>query len=265
MIKILFFGDVIGKIGRKAIKEILPELKKEFEPDLVMANIENLAHGIGATKKTFEEMREIGLDFFTSGNHIFKKSEIEEVLVDQDSVLIRPANYPPGVPGQGFKMIEVASRKVLIINLIGRVFMREDFDCPFRKIDEILKQVDTKDLSATIIDFHAEATSEKAAFGRYVDGRVSAVLGTHTHVQTADNKILPKGTAFISDIGMVGAAESIIGDKIEPILDSFLTQKPALIEVPEEGEVDINAVLLEINPKTKKAVNLTRVDRRIKV
>ena len=263
--KILFFGDIVGKIGRKAIKQILPDLKKELEPDLIMANAENLAHGLGVTEKILTEMKEAGIEFFTSGNHIFSKPEAELLLAKKDSVLIRPANYPPTLPGVGFKIIEVAARQLLIINLVGRVFMKEDFDCPFRTLDEILEKVDQSKLAGIIIDFHAEATSEKAALGWHADGRVSAVLGTHTHVPTADAKILPEGTAFVTDVGMVGATESIIGDKKEPILNSFLNQTAMKLDVPEEGEVDVQAVLLEIDPKTKKATKFERVDRKIKV
>lgn len=263
--KILFFGDIIGKIGRKAVKAVLPQLKKEFEPDLVLANAENLAHGVGVTESVLAEMIEAGINIFTSGNHVLAKPEAELILSRKDSVLLRPANYPPIVPGEGFKIVEVAGRKLLVINLIGRVFFKENFDCPFRKLDEILKNSAKNKLSGIIIDFHAEATSEKTALGWYADGRVSAVLGTHTHVPTVDNKILPAGTAFISDIGMVGASQSIIGDEIEPILRGFLTQLPPRIEIAEEGEVDVNAVVLEIDPETRKAISLQRVDRKIKV
>ncbi len=263
--KILFFGDIVGKIGRQAVKLILPELKKEFEPDLVLANGENLAHGMGVSRKILEEMTAAGIDFFTSGNHILAKPEAEEILNRKDSLLLRPANYPSSFPGEEFKIVENLGRQILLINLAGRVFMKENFDCPFRKIDDILAKIKNKKLAGIIVDFHAEATSEKAAFGWYVDGRVSAVLGTHTHVPTADAKILPKGTAFISDVGMVGASKSVIGDKIEPILENFLTQAPHRIEIPEEGEVDINAVLLEIDPKTRTAKSLQRVDRKVRV
>ena len=263
--KILFFGDIIGKIGRQAIKEILPKLKKEYQPDLVVANVENLAHGIGVTKKTLDEMIEAGIDFFTSGNHIFKKPEAEELLKANDSVILRPANYPGDVPGAGFRVIEVGSRSVLVINLMGQVFIKEEFDNPFKKIDEILEKVDQKNLAATIVDFHAEATSEKVAFGWHVDGRVSAVLGTHTHVPTADAKILPQGTAYITDVGMVGAVDSIIGDRKEPLLASFLTGSAPKVEIPEEGEVEVNAVLLEVSPKTRKAKKIKRIDRKVKV
>lgn len=263
--KILFFGDIVGKIGRKAIKEILPELKKEYQVDLVIANAENIAHGIGVTEKILEEMKEAGIDLFTSGNHVFAKPEAEEILKAKNSVLLRPANYPDTVAGRGFRVVEVGSRSILVINLIGRVFMKENFDCPFKKIDEILAKVETENLTGIIVDFHAEATSEKVAFGWYVDGRVTAVFGTHTHVPTADAKILPQGTAYVSDVGMVGAIDSIIGDKKEPILKSFLTQTPQALEIPEEGEVEVDAALLEIDPSNKKAKEFIRLDRKIKV
>jgi len=263
--KILFFGDIIGKIGRRAIKQILPELKKEYNADLIIANGENLAHGIGVTAKILQEMIDAGIDIFTSGNHIFKKAEARDLVSAKDSVLLRPANYPPPVEGEDFKLVEVGSKSLLIINLMGRVFIKEEFGCPFEKIDEILAKVDQKNLAGIVIDFHAEATSEKMALGHYLDGRVSAVLGTHTHVPTADVKILPHGTAYITDVGMVGASDSVIGDKKEPIIQSFLAGKNPKIEIPEEGEVDVNAVFLEIDPKTKKVKKFERLDRKIKV
>jgi len=263
--KVLFFGDIVGKISRRAIKVILPKLKEEFQPDLVMANAENAAHGSGVTKKILEELNQAGIEFFTSGNHIFKKPEANELLTAKNSIIIRPANYQGELPGKGYKVVEVGSKKLLVINLMGRVFIPEEFDCPFKKVDEILDQVDTNDLAGIIVDFHAEATSEKVAFGWHVDGRVSAVLGTHTHVPTADFKILPQGTGYITDVGMVGASESVIGDKKETVLNSFLTDGSHKVEIPEEGEVQVNAVLVEIDPKTKKTTAINRLDRKIKV
>ncbi len=273
--KILFFGDIIGKIGRKAIKQILPELKEEYQPDLILANGENLAHGVGITEKVLSELKEVGVDLFTSGNHIFDKAEAASLLEAKDPLVLRPANYPPTVPGCGFKLVEVGSKSVLVISLMGRVFIRENFDCPFRKIDEILSGVKAKNLAGIIVDFHGEATSEKIAFGWYVDGRVSAVLGTHTHVPTADIKILPQGTAYITDVGMVGAVDSVIGDKKEPIIKSFLDQTSFSLDIPEEGEVEVDAVFLEISAEGGSASGgdsqiglvkeFKRVDRKIKV
>jgi len=262
---ILFFGDIVGKIGRKAIKEILPRLKKKYEPDLVMANAENIAHGLGVTEKTIKEMAESGIDVFTSGNHIWDKEEILEILKENKIILLRPANYPPGVPGVGHKLLEIGTKKLLVVNLIGRVFFREQFDCPFRKIDEILEEYKNEKLNGIIIDFHAEATSEKVAMGWHTDGRVSTLVGTHTHVPTADSKILPHGTGYITDIGMVGARDSVIGDDKENVLKRFLYQMPYLLEVPEEGICEVNAVLIEIDSKTKKTKEIKRIDEEVKI
>ena len=263
--RILFFGDIIGKIGRRAIQKTLPDFKNEYQPDLIIANVENLAHGSGVTQKTLNEMIEAGVDFFTSGNHVFSKPEAEALLAPKDSAVLRPANYPGEMAGQGFKLVEVGSKSVLVVNLIGQVFMKESFDNPFKKFDEIFAQVNQSNLAAVIVDFHAEATSEKVAFGWYVDGRASAVFGTHTHIPTADAKILPQGTAYVTDVGMVGAADSVIGDKKEPIIKSFLTGEPPKIEVPESGEVAMGAMILEVDPKTKKAISFERVDRKVAV
>lgn len=188
-----------------------------------------------------------------------------ELLSETDGVLIRPANYPVGFPGLGYKIVPVGTRQLLVINLLGRVFMDEKLDCPFKKFDEILAQVDQKNLDGVIVDFHAEATSEKVAFGWYADGRASAVLGTHTHIPTADAKILPAGTAYLTDIGMVGATDSVIGDKKEPIIQSFLTGQPPKIDVAEEGEVTIGAVFLELDRKNKKVKKFKQLDKKIKV
>jgi metallophosphoesterase (TIGR00282 family) len=263
--KILFFGDIVGKIGRKAINKVLPELKKELRPDLVLANGENLAHGKGVTEKTIKEVVEAGIDFLTSGNHIWAEKKVIPILEEGKLPLIRPANYPPGTPGAGEKIIEVGGMKVLIINLMGRVFIKEDLDCPFRKIDKILEEYKKEKLTAIIVDLHAEATSEKQAFGWHVDGRVSAVVGTHTHIGTSDGQILPQGTAYITDIGMVGAKKSVIGVDKSIIQKIFLTQMPTLHEIPEEGICTFNAVLVEIDPKTKKATKIERIDREVNI
>lgn len=263
-LKVLFFGDIIGRIGRNAVKKILPKLQKKYQPDLVLANGENLAHGIGLTEKTAEEMFEAGVDLLTSGNHFLKKEDIRAVLESAECRILRPANYPPNVPGKGEKMLEIGLKKVVVVNLIGRVFMGENFDCPFRKFDEIFEKYKREDL-AIIVDFHAEATSEKVALGHYLAGRAAAVLGTHTHVATADEQILPGGTAYISDIGMVGADDSVIGDKKEEIIKAFLTQLPFRMEIPEDGEVLVNAVLVEIDLKTKKAKKLERIKETVKI
>lgn len=263
--KVLFFGDIMGKIGRRAVAEVLPKWKEKFSPDLVIANAENLAHGKGVTQLTLEEMRDAGIDFFTSGNHIWAKPEVFEIFERDEMPLLRPANYPEGAPGHGAKLIEANGKKVLIINLLGRVFMTGELDCPFRKLDAILEEYKDVERVGTIIDFHAEASSEKVSFSLYADGRVSAVVGTHTHIPTADEEVLPKGTAHISDIGMVGAKYSSIGVDIENVIKRFLTQLPVSHEIPESGPTVVNAVLIEINEETGLADKITRVQEVVEV
>jgi metallophosphoesterase (TIGR00282 family) len=264
-LKILFFGDIVGRIGRKAVREIIPTLRKKYDPDLVIANIENLAHGKGITEKTLKEVTESGIDIFTSGNHIFRREEGLDLIAKKDTLVLRPANYPEGTVGIGEKVVEIGTKKLLVINLIGRVFFEEEFDCPFRKLDEILKNHAQDDLAGIIVDLHAEATSEKIAMGWYSDGRVSAMLGTHTHIPTADAKILPKGTAYITDIGMVGPKESVLGVKKEIIIDKFLNDEPIIFDIPEEGVVQINAVLVTIDSKTKKSKKIQVIDEEISI
>lgn len=264
-LKILFFGDIVGKIGRQALAKVLPELKKEYSPDLIIANAENLAHGKGVTNDSLKSMMEAGIDFFTSGNHIWKKKEALPILQENKLPIIRPANYPPQVPGVGYKIIEVGSKKVLIINLVGRVFMKEDFDCPFRQLDEILAKTKKEKPSAVIIDFHAEATSEKRALNFYASGQVSAVIGTHTHIQTADEEISKDGTAYITDVGMVAAKDSILGSNKQDIIKKFLTQLPAEHEIPESGPVIVNAVYLEINPQNGQATQIKRLNQEVEI
>lgn len=266
-IRVLFFGDVVGKIGRQALKKVLPDLRNKYKPDLVLINVENLAHGKGITKKTLTELEEMGVDLFTSGNHIWDKKEAVEILAQEGTRVLRPANYPPSVSGSGYKIINVGTKKILVINLIGRVFFTEDYDCPFRKFDEIHQTLKKQwdNLAAVIVDIHAEATSEKVGIGWYLDGQVSAVLGTHTHIGTVDAKILPHGTGYISDIGMVGAADSILGVDKENVIKSFLDSINYAFVIPEEGRAVINAVYLEIDAKTKKTVKIERVDSEVNI
>lgn len=247
--KILFFGDIVGQPGRQAIKEILPQWQKKYQPDLIIANGENLAHGSGITEKSLNEILEAGIDFVTLGDHTWKQKEVAALLGSQEIPLIRPANFPPEVPGQGYRLIELRTKKILVINLIGRVFMHEDYDCPFRTADEILEDK-AEEADVIIVDWHAEATSEKVCLGWHLDGRVSAVLGTHTHIPTADARILPKGTAYISDIGMVGVRDSSLGRDKEAAVKRFLTQIDQRLEVAE-GPVEVDAVIVEIGEKGK--------------
>ncbi|OGG90414.1 metallophosphoesterase, partial [Candidatus Kuenenbacteria bacterium RIFCSPLOWO2_02_FULL_42_16] len=260
-----FFGDVVGKIGRQAIKEILPKYKKQYQPDLVIANGENLAHGAGVTEDTLREVLTAGVDLVTTGNHVFDKKGFEEIFTNFENKIIRPANYPASCPGRGFVTLKTQDRRVVVMNLNGRIFMREKLEDPFRQFDELYKLLKIAKSDIVVVDFHGEATSEKNAFGWYVDGRATAVLGTHTHVPTADNKILPQGTAYITDVGMVGAKESIIGVEKAGPLNLFLTQMPARFEIPEEGVAQINAVLLKLDDKSGKAKKLERIDDEVSV
>ena len=249
--KILVFGDIVGKIGRKAVKEMLPQLKDEHDPDLIIANAENLAHGRGITQKVLHEMLDAGIDFMTSGNHIWDKKDAFDCFADPDlsDKIIRPANYPEGVPGKGAKMLTVGTKNVLVINLLGRVLMKSLVDDPFRTFDEILKKQVSPKPSIVLVDFHAEATSEKMAFGWYVKDRAAAVWGTHTHVLTADSRILPDGPAYITDLGMCGYNDGVIGTSRETAMPHYLNAMPMRMEIPESGEAVINAIVIETNGK----------------
>ena len=243
--KILIIGDIIGSPGRRATKEAIRQIKNEQEIDCVIANGENISHGIGMTKKNFEEMREAGIDFFTTGNHILKKPDIFPEMEKKKVRVIRPANFPPGNPGKGYEILEVGKKKLLIINLIGRVFMSHHYDCPFREADKILEEFKDTKLDGILVDFHAEATSEKVALKHYLDGRVAALWGTHTHVPTADAEVTEKGMAYITDLGMVGPTNSIIGDAKESIIESFLKQTHFKLDVAE-GRCVFNAIVIEM-------------------
>jgi 2',3'-cyclic-nucleotide 2'-phosphodiesterase len=251
---ILFIGDINGKIGREAVKKILPKLKRDEKIDLVIANAENAAHGSGVTEDSLKELQVAGIDWFTNGDHAFDRIKQAEICYEKFPT-IRPANFPEGVPGKGYAIINTKKGNILLINLIGRVFIQPDTNCPFRKFDEILANLDLagQKLSAIIIDIHAEATSEKISFGHYADGRATAVLGTHTHIMTADEKISDNGMAYITDVGMVGAADESIGVSKEGIIKTFLTQIKYPHKIPETGKAIFNAVLLKIDEKTAKA------------
>ncbi len=246
--RILVIGDIIGSPGRRATKEAIRQIKNEQKIDCVIANGENVSHGIGMTKKNYEELREAGIDFFTSGNHILRKPDIFPEMEKKGARIIRPANFPPGNPGRGYEVLRVGSKKLLIINLIGRVFMPHHYDCPFRKADEILEEFKDAKLDGILVDFHAEATSEKVALKHYLDGRVAALWGTHTHVPTADAEITEKGMAYITDLGMVGPTDSIIGDAKESIIESFLVQNHFKLDVAE-GRCVFNAIVIELTSR----------------
>jgi metallophosphoesterase (TIGR00282 family) len=252
-LRILAIGDIIGKPGRKAVKEILPGLCHEHSIDLVVGNGENAAGGLGVTPSTAQELFDSGIDVITTGNHIWAYKEIIPYL-HEEPPLLRPLNYPPTSPGRGYLL----KKGVLIVNLVGRVFIG-NFDCPFRAMDQLLTQFAHKSIPI-LVDFHAEATSEKVAMGRYLDGRVSAVLGTHTHVGTVDAHILPGGTAYVTDIGMVGPVDSVIGDDPDSVIDRFLTQIPSRLSVGR-GKVNFDAILVEVDENTGKALNIKRIQK----
>jgi metallophosphoesterase (TIGR00282 family) len=245
-------GDVVGRPGRKAVAALLPELRRKHELDLVVANGENAAGGIGLTVDTAEELFKAGVDVITSGNHIWHHKEIVPYLEAEPRVL-RPLNMPPGVPGRGYSLNEAA----MVVNLLGRVFMGH-FDCPFRAMDRLLEEVSPRP-RVILVDFHGEATAEKIALGWYVDGRVSAVVGSHTHVGTVDTRVLPRGTAFVSDVGMVGAADSVIGDDKDSVIERFLTLMPHRLSVGK-GNAIFNSVLVEVDADSGKARSISRLD-----
>lgn len=250
--RVLLIGDIIGQPGRRAVDALLPELRRELRLDVVIANGENVAAGRGLTNRTAGELFQAGVDVISSGNHIWDQKEIIEEL-DGEAPILRPANYPPGTPGSGMK----SRRGLRVLNLQGRVFM-PNIDCPFRTADALLEG----QTGPTVVDIHAEATSEKVAMGWYLDGRVSAVIGTHTHVPTADGRVLPKGTAYITDAGMVGARDSVIGFEVSASHRLFLTQLPTRLPVEEKADrIVFNSVLVEIDDESGRAVSIERVDR----
>ena len=245
--RILIIGDVVASIGVRALKAALPRLRETHSPDLVIANAENLAHGKGITPEILQDLLHAGVDFFTSGNHVFAKKEAHEVFSDARLAekIIRPGNFPPGVPGVGAKLLTVGTKNVLVVNLLGRVHGPLLVDDPFRAFDETLRAFTHLRPGTVLVDFHAEATSEKVAFGWHVDGRATAVWGTHTHVPTRDERVLPGGTAYITDVGMTGMRNGVIGVNKEEILRNFATSMPVRHEYDDFGEVQVNAILVE--------------------
>lgn len=252
--KILFVGDIVGNPGRKAVREMLPALRAELRFDYCITNGENAAGGIGITYVAAQELYKAGADAITMGNHTWSKKEIVN-FIDSDPKIVRPANYPSGLPGKGSTVID---GKVGVINLLGNVYL-DGADCPFRAADREIEYLKSF-VKIIVIDMHAEATSEKCAMAWHVDGRASAVIGTHTHVQTADERILPCGTAFLSDAGMTGPYEGILGVDRELVLEKFLTHMPVKFEVAK-GNVQFNGVLLDIDEKTGRTLEIKRVAR----
>ena len=257
LVRIFFIGDIVGNPGRIAVRELLPDIMQRYAVDIVIANGENAAGGFGITPAIAEELIGLKIDVITSGNHIWDKKEIIDYIKDK-KWLLRPANYPEETPGFGWSIIKTNSNiKIGIINLCGRVFM-DNLDCPFRAAREIIKEIE-QETPVIVLDMHAETTSEKAAMGWFLDGSISAVIGTHTHVQTADERILPRGTAFITDAGMTGSINSVIGMQKEIVLERFLTQMPRKFEVATKDMV-LQGVLVSIASKSGKAEAIERVN-----
>ncbi len=258
-IRILFIGDIVGKPGRVAVRELLDGLIDSYKIDLVAANAENVAGGFGVTEKTVSELFDCGVNVLTTGNHVWDKREAEPLLNEAEN-LLRPANYPPAAPGSGFCTVSTPGGvDVAVVNLSGRVFM-ECVDCPFRTADSVLEKID-ESTSIVIVDFHAEATSEKRAMSLYLDGRVSAVLGTHTHIATADERILPGGTAYITDLGMTGNEDgSVIGINYEAAIKRFLSHIPTRFDLAK-GIPVLNGVILTIDADSGRAKSIERISR----
>lgn len=254
--KILVIGDIIGNSGVNKIKETIPNFKKENNIDFIIANAENSADGMGITVKIFEDLKKANVDVMTMGNHTWGKREIFSII--DEPQIIRPANYSKGVPGKGYMIYECNGKKIAVVNLIGRVDIAVLSENPFSKVEGIIEKIKDK-ADIIIIDFHAEATAEKIAMGYFLDGKVSCVYGTHTHVQTADEKILENGTAYITDIGMTGPVHSVIGMDVEASLKRFVTTLPERYKVSQDKNIMMNGIILNINDETCRTEKIERV------
>jgi len=248
-------GDIVGRPGRQAVRKLLPDIVSENNIEFTIANAENASGGRGLTREVMHELLGAGIDVLTMGNHVWDNKEILS-FIDDETRLIRPANYPSPCPGQGYHVYRAGfNQKIAVINVAGRVFMPA-LDCPFRTAEQII--ADFQDVDYIIIDIHAEATSEKQAFGYYFDGKVSAVLGTHTHIQTADERILPEGTAYITDLGMTGPIESVLGMDRHLVINKFLSQRPVRFEVAK-GPSQLQGVILELDEQTRRVAHIRRI------
>ena len=256
--KILFIGDIVGSPGREAVKVLVPKLKKERGIDLIIANAENSSGGTGLTPKTAEELFGYGCDCLTTGDHIWKLKEVMKII--DHPYIVRPANLAPNIPGKGYCILSKNNFKLGVINLQGRVFMPA-IECPFRMVREIIPLI-KKETNVILVDIHAEATSEKVAMGHFLDGLVSAVVGTHTHIQTADEKLLKGGTAYITEVGMCGPYDSVIGQEKSRIIERFLTGMPVRFEVAS-GDVGLHGVVIDIDEMTGKARSIERVQEKL--
>jgi hypothetical protein len=255
MIRVLLTGDTVARAGRRALEERIQGLRSECEIDFVVSNVENAAAGFSITPRIAEDLLEAGVDVMTSGNHIFDKRDVLN-YIDKQPRLLRPANYPPAVPGKGRWVGKVRGIPIAVINVQGRVFM-SPCDDPFRCIDAQLSALEPS-VKIILVDFHAEATSEKVAMGRYLDGRVSAVVGTHTHVQTADEQILPEGTAYLTDLGMTGPHDGVIGTRTQIVIERFTKGLPSKFE-PCEGDIRLNGLIVDVDETTGNASHIERI------
>lgn len=249
--RILFIGDIVGKVGRNAIAEYLPKIKQSYRPTVSIVNAENAAHGKGLTEKLYKQLLRDGVDFMTMGNHTYGQREIYD-FIDDVNRMVRPANFPSEAPGVGMRFIQINDIKLAIINLQGRSFM-QDIDDPFKKADQLIEEA-KKETNFIFVDFHAETTSEKNAMGWYLDGRVSAVVGTHTHIQTSDERVLPNGTGYITDVGMTGYYDGILGINRDEVIERFITSLPQRHVVPDDGRSVLSGVIIDLDKdgKTKQ-------------
>ncbi|MCK4257747.1 MAG: TIGR00282 family metallophosphoesterase [Halanaerobiales bacterium] len=254
--KMLCIGDIVGRPGRKILSELLPELKTKHQADLVIVNGENASGGVGLSRKVAEELISYGVDMITLGNHTWDNREIVQFINDDRFPIVRPANYPPDTPGKGYRVIHSNGVRIGVINLLGRVFLG-NFNCPFRTFDTIFEKLQ-KEADIILVDIHAEATAEKVAFGWYVDGRAALVFGTHTHIQTADERILPGGTGYISDLGMTGPINSVIGTQKDLVIEKFLTQRPIRFEVAK-GETHLCGIVVDIDEISGRTKYIRRI------
>jgi 2',3'-cyclic-nucleotide 2'-phosphodiesterase len=264
VIRIVFLGDIVAKPGRKALHKFIPKIKEDYKPDFIIANGENASGGLGITPSVVDELLFYGIDFITTGNHIWKHKEINDYLDNKSNKIIRPINYPISksftTPGVGFSKIDHNKYNILVINVLGRTFTQE-VDCPFSKIEHFMENVDRDKYKIILVDFHAETSSEKVAMGWFLNGKVSAVVGTHTHVQTADERILDKGTAYISDLGMCGSMDTVIGVDRDIIIKKFLTCRPISFKYPEIN-LGVNGVVIDIDEDTGIAKYIKRINIR---
>ncbi len=255
--KVFMIGDIVGRTGRRAVRELLPGLIEEYNLDFVIANGENAAGGFGLTESVMNDLLDYGIDLLTTGNHTWDNKDIYN-FIDQTDQVIRPYNYPADVPGEGIKVINKGDYTLAVVNLLGRVYLG-NYLCPFRSLDQAVTELD-EEVDAIVVDFHAEATAEKEALAWYGDGKVSAIVGTHTHVQTADQRIFPQGTAYITDLGLTGGVNSILGMNIDEPLERFLTQMPNRFKVAS-GDSKLSGLIIEIDSETGQSKNVERIMR----